>query len=132
MAQPSDLMGLGLPPLLAEHIAETGNGSLTATAAGSTFATSTKILPNQNMLACSNANGTVALGLPAVGGDAGALLGDPFVISNTGTTSLQVFASSGITINMNGSNTSQQPVQAGTTSMIWPISTTQWIGVKGA
>ena len=130
MTQPADLMGLGLPPLLAEKIADAG-ATLTVTAAGSAFASATRLQVAQNMVTCSNANGTLALGLPVVGGDTGASFGDQYVISNTGTTSIQLFGSTGVLINMNGSNGSQQPILQSRTLIAWPVSSTQWIAING-
>src|SRR5881227_287999 len=107
MALASDLMGLGIPHLLASRLANGGIGPLTITAAGSAFSSSTKIGCSQYVVSCSNATGTGALGLPAVGGDVGAMLADDFVINNAGTTSLQIFTSTAVLISMNGSNGSQ-------------------------
>lgn len=126
-----NLMGLGMAPPLALAIATQGTQQVTA--AGSTYATSAK-LRNNKCAVVSNSDGTVAVGLPPIGGDTGAaaMLADMYVICNTGTTSLQLFASSGITISVNGSSNSQQPIQSFTTMIVWPVSTTQWIGMKGA
>lgn len=126
-AHSSALMGLGLPPSLAQALGTTGTALVAA--AGSTYATSAKLLKNK-VAYVSNADGTFAVGLPVVGGDA-ALLADPYVISNIGTTSLQLFASSGVVISVNGSSNSSQPIQSFTTMVVWPVSTTQWIGMKG-
>jgi hypothetical protein len=130
MSQPSDLMGLGMPPLLADRIADAGP-SLTVLAAGSAFSSATRLLANQNMATCANANGTLALGLPQVGNDV-VYLGDQYVISNTGTTSIQLFGSTGVLINTNGSNGSQQPILQNRTMILWPVSTTQWIAINGS
>lgn len=125
MSLAQDLMGYGLPDKLAIQLASAGNGPVTITAAGSAFSSSTKIQCHQYLVSCTNADGTKALGLPAVGGDNGCLIGDDFIINNAGTTSLQVFASTGILISAGGSNGSQTTVQSHTTMTIFPITSTQ-------
>jgi hypothetical protein len=132
MSLASDLMGLGVSPLLAARTAQGGIGPLTITAAGSSFATATRIQCQQYLASCSNADGTVALSLPVVGTDNGALLADDFVINNAGTTSLRVFLSSGVTISIGGVNTSFCTIALHTSMTCYPITTTQWIGVKGS
>lgn len=132
MALASDLMGLGVPALQALRTATGGNGPLTITAAGSAFASATRIGSAQFLVSCTNADGTKALSLPAVGTDNGCLLADDFIINNAGTTSLQIFASSGVQISVGTTNSSATVIQAHTTMTLYPVSSTQWIGVKGA
>lgn len=135
MSQATDLMGLGLPPLLSAHIANAGNGSLTVSAAGTAFSTATRLGVTQFLVTCTNAGGSggAAVALPAVGGDTGCLLADDFVINNaTATQSLTVFASSGVSISVGATNTSSCTVPVHTTMTLFPISTTQWVGVKGS
>lgn len=135
MALASDLMGLGLPPLLAAHTANAGTGPLTITAAGGTFAGATRLGVTQFLATCTNAGGanSLAVSLPAVGGDTGCLLGDDFVINNaTATQSLTVFASSGVSISVGATNTSSTTIPVHTTMTLFPISSTQWVGVKGS
>lgn len=135
MALASDLMGLGTPPLLAAHTANAGTGPLTVSAAGTAFASATRLGVTQFLVTCTNAGGSggAAVSLPAVGGDTGCLLADDFVINNaTATQSLTVFASSGVSISVGATNTSSTTVPVHTTMTLFPISTTQWIGVKGS
>jgi|SRR6185369_2562502 len=135
MALASDLMGLGLPPLIASHIAEGGIGPLTITAAGTTFATSTRLGVNQQVVACSTAGGSAgaAIALPAVGGDNGCLLADPFVVCNTTSSqSLVVYASSGVVITGGATQDSKITVPVFTTMLLTPLSTTSWGAIKGA
>lgn len=135
MSQATDLMGLGLPPLLAGHIASGGVGPLTITAAGTAFSSATRIGPEQYLVTCTTAGGSgaAAVSLPAVGGDTGCLLADDFIINNaTATQSLTVFASSGVSISVGGTNTSSTTVSVHTTMTLFPVSTTQWVGVKGS
>lgn len=127
-----DLMGLGMPPTQALRNSNGGAGPLTAVAAGNSFATALRLGGAQYVVSCSNADGTKGLALPPVGGDNGALLADDFVINNAGTTSLVLFASSGVTISVAGSNTSSTKIQSHTTMTLFPISATQWVGVAGA
>lgn len=131
MALASDLMGLGLPPVLSMKIAQGGIGSLTITAAGTTYAGSTKIGGEQTFVACSNGNNTLSIGLPTVGGD-GAGLADEFVIANTGTTDTVVLrGSTGVLINA-ATQDSVFNLGPGKAISIYPASTTLWVPVKGA
>lgn len=128
----SDLMGLGVPPELADTLSSGGNGPLTITAAGTAFASGTLIDESQRVLSCSNGLGPQGLSLPTVGTDAGCLLADAFVINNAGTTSLQIFASTGVLISVDAANTVTATIQKHNTTIFYPVTTTQWIGVCGA
>lgn len=133
MALSSDLMGLGLPPLLALKIAQGGIGPLTITAAGTTYAGSTKIGAEQTLVGCSNGNNTLSIGLPVVGGDNGASLGDEFVIANTGVTDSVVLRSSAsVLISGAGAQDSKFILSIGTAISIFPMTSTLWVAVKGA
>ncbi len=135
MALASDLMGLGTAPLLAAHTAQAGTGPLTITAAGTAFASATRLGVTQFLASCTNAggSGSTAISLPAVGGDNGCLLGDSFVVNNlTATQSLTLFASSGVAISVGATNTSSTTIAVHTTMTLYPITTTQWVGVKGS
>lgn len=135
MATGNDLMCLGLPPFLAQVIAEAGTGPATLTVAGSAFATATRIKVGQSMVSAAGggaATNTSGLALPAVGGSTGVLIGDLQVIACTGTDTLVVYASSGVTINGSGGNTSNIFVPVGTTMILFPTSTSTWVAIKGA
>jgi hypothetical protein len=131
MALASDLMGLGVSPLIAAKTASAGIGPVTIVAAGGTFGSATRIQCTQYLVSNSTGGG-LAVALPAVGGDNGAFLGDDFVINNATTASLNVFCSSGVTISVSGSNTSSTVMTSHTTMTCYPITTTQWVGVKGS
>ena len=129
----SDLMGLGTSPLQALRTSNGGNGPLTATAAGTNFATATRLQSSQYFVSVSGANGTNGVALPPVGSDTGALLADDFVINNLAAGQpLQIFASTGVTISAGGSNTAQTSLAAHTSGTFYPLSATQWIAVRGS
>jgi hypothetical protein len=127
----SDLQGLGVNPLQAQRTANAGIGPLTITATGTNFATAKRLGGAQYLVSCTNANGTVGVALPPVGGDTGALIGDPFTINNASTNSLPVFASTGVVISVGGANTSSTTLTSHVSLTAYPISTTQWIGILG-
>ncbi len=129
MALASDAMGLGVPPLLAQIIAEGGNGPIAITPAGTSFSTSTKIQASQNMVLASSFAAGACVGLPLVGGDSGSLLAEVFYITNTGTATLQVFASTAILIAANGSNSSLQQLTTKQSMIVWPMTSIQWGGI---
>jgi hypothetical protein len=134
MSLSQDLMGLGISPLQAAHTASGGTGPLTGSAIGSSATTATKVGAYQYVLALttSGASTTSGVTLPTVGGDTGCLLADDFVINNQGTTTITVYASSGVSISMQGINSSAQVMSLHTSFTLYPISTTQWFGVKGS
>ena len=135
MALASDLMGLGIQPLLAARTATAGNGPITMFAAGSTFATANRIQCTQFIVSVANADGTKGVSLPPIGGDNGAFLADDFVINNatpSGTASLFIFASTGVTISIAGTLSAVTSLSSHQTLTAYPISTTQWVGIKGS
>jgi hypothetical protein len=134
MALAQDLMGIGVSPLQALHGATGGSGPLySGSVAGTTssFSSATKIAVAQYVVTVSGAVSTGGVSLPTVGGDTGCLLADNFVVNNSGTTTIYLFSSSGVTISTGGSNTSWTQIPVHTTMTLWPLSTTQWIGTKG-
>src|SRR5271166_4235134 len=101
MALAQDLMGLGVSPLQAAHTSSGGTGPLfSGTLAGSTsaFSSTNRIGAFQFLLTVSNGVSTGGVCLPAVGGDSGCLLADDFIVNNSGTTTIFLFASSGVSI----------------------------------
>src|SRR6267142_7117847 len=128
----SDLQGLGVNPLQAYRTANAGTGPLTIASLGSTFATANRVDGAQYLVTCSDSDGTKALSLPPIGGDGGALIGDCFTINNQGSTTFTIFCSTGVTISVSGSNTSSTTLGIHTSLTAYPLSTSQWIGIKGA
>lgn len=129
----SDLQGLGVNPLQAQRTANAGIGPLTISAAGTTFATATRIGGSQYLVSCSNATTTNGISLPPVGSDNGALIGDVFTINNaTAASTLNIFCSTGVTISVGSANTSSTTVAVHTTMTAYPVTTTQWAGVRGS
>lgn len=126
MALATDLMGLGLPGRLAARIAVGGVGAVAVAAAGSGFSTATRIKQEQRLTSVTGADGTTAVSLPAVSGDVN--IGDMFIIHNSDAAdSLQVYGSTGVVIYA-GDSTSVIPVLARTTLVVFPTSTTAWVG----
>ena len=134
MSLSQDLMGLGVSPLQAAHQATGGTGPLTVSGAGSSAATATQIGAFQYVVSMTASGGATSAGvkLPTVGSDSGCLLADDFIINNAGTTTQTVYASTGVQISMQGINSSAQLISLHTTFTLFPITTTQWIGVKGS
>lgn len=129
MAFATDLMGLGLPAQVAARVsADNGAGVTSVTAAGNTFATGTALKAGRRVVTCSNGNNTLALSLPSVT-SGGAHIGDELTIVNTGTDSVAIWASSGVTISASGSNTSFAFVPVGKALRLFPLSTTAWCGI---
>jgi hypothetical protein len=103
MSQSSDLMGLGLPPLLAERIADAGTGPVNITATGTAASTGYALRAAQYFVIVSTSSGNYSVTLPTPGGDTGPLIGDNFVITNLSTTAVSLFAPSGVTMYFQGS-----------------------------
>lgn len=129
MALASDLIGLGVSPLIALRTASAGNGPLTIVAVGATFASATRIQATQFLVSNVTAGG-LSVSLPVVGGDNGAFLGDDFLINNATTASLNVFASTSVGISVGGTNNSTTVLFSHQSMTCYPITSTQWIGVK--
>lgn len=128
MALASDLMGLGLPANLALNIAVGGTGPVAVTAAGSAFASATRLGGDQRFAAVGNANGTVAVALPAVAGDVQPT--DMFVIGNYSSAGLPVYLSSGVVISAGGTSNSSLTLGSFCTLIAFPVSSTQWVGLS--
>lgn len=126
------LVGLGLSPLLASRMATGGVGPLTITAKGTSYATGQLIGTSQFLVSCNSGAASTVLSLPTVGGDNGALLADDYIINNANSQTIQIFASSGVSLSIGATNTSSTSLAVHTTITLFPISTTQWIGVKGS
>jgi hypothetical protein len=134
MPKKSDLMGLGMPVFLAQRMATEPSQ---VTAQGATFASAKQVAGDQYLISVTGSNTGMALKLPYVGGDGigyGALLGDDFIINALyGTCS--VYAGSGVTISIAGANYASATgvtVEAHTATTFYPITATQWLGVKGS
>ena|SRR5882672_1045866 len=137
----SDLMGMGVSPLLAGRTATGGTGPLTIVPVGTSFASSTKIGATQFLVTAGGAGGFAAglsIGLPPIGSDAGAFLADDYIINNQGTDSLVVRTSTSILISVNGSLSSTASITSHTSATFYPVlvtataSTANWICVKGS
>ncbi len=138
MALASDLMGLGVSPLQAARTASGGIGPLSIANSGVANAiptgTAGKLGCTQFVVTTTGLNSGGIL-LPPIGSDNGALLADDFVINNTGTANVNIYANPGggtVLISANGSNTSYQHLALHTSITLYPISTTQWIGIAGS
>lgn len=132
MALAQDLMGLGMPHSLALHIAEGGAGPLLIAAAGSTFATATKLTGNQGAVYCTTADSSKGIALPTIGANDGPLFVDDFIIANVSATDcLKIFSSSGVQICTGGSNTSSTALAVNTAIILYPVTSTQWVGIRG-
>jgi hypothetical protein len=131
MAKASDLTGLGLPPALSRILAME---PVVASAAGGSRASATAIGGAQHLTTFVLGTGSGGCLLPTAGGDGGGNLGDPYVINNQIAGGLYIYAATGTTISMNASNASGSSginISSNTTAILWPITTTTWIGVVG-
>lgn len=136
MSLSQDLMGLGISPLQAAHTASGGTGPLTLSlannasgVAGATALGAYQFVVSVNV---SGTTSTCGVKLPTVGSDNGCLLADDFIVNNAGTTTMTIFGSTGVQISVGASNTSSTTVALHTTMTLFPVSTTQWVGVKGS
>jgi hypothetical protein len=136
MALAQDLMGLGISPLQAAHTSNGGTGPVfsggTLAGATSAFSTTNRLGAFQFVVTVSNGVSTGGVCLPAVGGDSGCLIADDYVINNSGTTTIYLFASSGVAISVRASNTGYTQIALHTTMTLFPLSTTQWVGIAGS
>ena len=140
MALSSDLMGLGISPLIAARTATGGTGPLTIVPVGASYASSTKLGATQFLVTAGGGTGFAAaasIGLPAIGSDNGAFLADDYIINNQGTGTLIVRTSTSVLISVNGSLNSLAPIVTHTSATFYPVlatltsSTANWICVQG-
>lgn len=133
MALAQDLMGLGISPLQAAHTANAGTGPVTAAAAGSSYATATKIGAYQFLISV-NVSGSVTtsgLALPAVGGDSGCLIGDDYILNNATANAITLYAPANVNISGRGVNVNSLTISSHTTCTVYAITTSQWASVSG-
>lgn len=89
MARVLDLMGLGLPALLAARM---GEDVILATAAGTSVGTATQLGASQSAILVISSNAGSGIKLPPIGGDPGCLLGDDFTITNVQGATIAIYA----------------------------------------
>lgn len=133
MSLAQDLMGLGVSPLQAAHTASAGTGPVTAAAAGSNYATATKIGAYQFLISVT-ATGSVTtsgLSLPVVGGDTGCLIGDDFIVNNATLVAVVIYAPANVNISGRGVNVNSLTVSSHTTATLFSITASQWVAVQG-
>lgn len=130
MAQSSDLMGLGLPPLLATRMADVGTGPVNITAVGTAASTGYALKNSQYFVVASTAGGATAVVLPLPGGDTGPLLGDNFIITNLTSTAVALFPASGVTLYFQGSifTTTAVSISQYRNMECWVISSVAYMG----
>jgi hypothetical protein len=133
MSLAQDLMGLGISPLQAAHTASAGTGPVTAVATGTSYGTATKIGAYQFLVSVTGVSSTTVSGLalPAVGGDAGCLIGDDFIVNNATTSPVVVYAPANVNISGRGVNQNNISLNTHTTATLFSITTSQWICVVG-
>jgi hypothetical protein len=134
-------MGLGVSALIAQRTSNGGTGPLAYTVLGTatintnlTATLGTRLGASQYFVSVNSGtqgSSFTGLFLPGVGGDNGALLADDYVINNATGNNMVVMGSNGVLISATGSNTSYTNMASHTSMTIYPVSSTQWIGVKG-
>jgi hypothetical protein len=132
MSLAQDLMGLGVSPLQAAHTASAGTGPVTATAAGNSYATATKIGAYQFLISV-NVSGTTSSGLslPVVGGDTGCLIGDDYIVNNATVSTVIIYAPANVNISGRGVNNGAVSILTHTTATLFSITASQWVCVTG-
>lgn len=132
MARKTDLMGMGMGPILARRMA---TDPQTVNSQGASRASATQIGGDQYFVSVTGSNSGSGLALPPVGGDNGALLGDDYIINNQLTATIQVYGPAGSTISVSGANVSGSAgidVQTHTTMTLYPITSSSWLGIRSA
>ena len=133
MATKANLLGMGVGPILARRQA---TDPVTAVAVGSTFASAFQLGGDQYFVTfTSTSAGQGSVGLPAVGGDNGALLGDDFLINNQTGATMEVFCPAGTSISISGANQSLSTGISLTNHCsltLYPITSSSWMGIRSA
>ena len=130
MPKKSDLMGLGMPPLLARRMA---TEPTVATSSGSTRASATTIAGDQYLTYVTGSNSGAGLVLPSVGGD-GCCLGDDVIINNQ-IAPLTIYAPAGCQISMSSnlaSGSGGVALASHSSATFYPLTTSLWMGLVSA
>lgn len=137
MATATNLMAVGFSSQQARMLGSTPN---TITGEGTTATTATPLAKDSPIVQVTASAGSGRNGvlLPQVGGDAGCLLGDDFVINNNAGTSVIVYAANSlagsvVTIFASGASivgTTGYSVSVQKTACLWPITSSVWIGIQ--
>lgn len=138
MAKKSDLMGLGMPPGLANRIAQE---PAVINSQGASLASATQLGGTQFLVSVTGSNSGSGVALPAIGGEGigqGALLGDDFIINNQLGATICVYAntatgaSTSATISISGTNITGSTgvsIASQKTATFYPITATSWLGL---
>jgi hypothetical protein len=136
MAKKADLMGLGMPHLIARRMA---TEPVIIVGEGTTVTTATPIAGDQYLSCVTTSAGSGRNGvlLPAVGGDNGCLLGDDFIINAQTGTSVIVYAANtpggcAVSISQGAAlttGTTGVSVSVHRTMTLYPITVTTWLGL---
>lgn len=137
MATKTDLMGFGVPPLLAQR---QGTTPIIATCGGTSAGSATQIGGDQYLTMITGSNGGSGLKLPQVTGDNGCLLGDDFIIQNNLGANIVVYAANnaaGSTVTIYANATSAggltgMSVATGQAIEMWPVTVSTWVGIKSS
>lgn len=137
MARSTDLMGLGLPHLLAQRI---GDDPIAVTAAGAAIGSATTLGGAQSTIFVNASNSGSGIKLPQIGGDNGCLLGDEFNITNLLSATIAIYASTnnaGSAMQIFANSTSAtgstgMSLISGAVGIFRAITVSTWIGIKSS
>jgi len=135
MATKENLIGLGVPAILADRI---GTNPSFVTAYGASPASANPIGGSQFITVVMT--GTSSLRVPQIGGNDGALVGDEFWVVNLTAASIKVYAlstylGSAVTFYQKGTSVvgaTGMSVEAGGSVILKPVTMSTWVGVAGA
>lgn len=135
MATPQNLMGLGMPHLLAARVAMS---VVSVTVAGATAGAAKQLPGEQGIYVVNASNSGSGLALPLVGGQYGCLLGDELTIANIVGATIYVYANAngaGSVVTLYGDGVSTAgttgiSVATGFNAIFRPITMSTWIYTK--
>lgn len=120
MPQPTDLMGLGMPPILSAAL---GNAANAVTCAGTAQATATKIKThNSELVAASSQTGAI---LPS-----NALIGTPYFVNVSSSTSAVVYVPVGQLLN--GVTNDSVTLATKKAAILWQYKLNNWTSLVTA
>lgn len=137
MARSIDLMGLGLPYLVAQRL---GDDPTAITAAGQTVASAAQLAGAPSIWYVNASNSGSGIKLPQLGGDGGALLGDEFVIANLLSATIAIYATtnnagSAVAIYANSTSatgSTGMSLISGAVGIFRAITVSTWIAIKSS
>lgn len=141
MVTKTELMGLGIPPIVAELLANT---PIRTSAFGATQASAAPMAARSQLIMITATNNGSGISMPLPTGDptngAGAANGDVFFVMNALSANIQIYSAnnaqgSAVTFFVNAvsaAGTTGFSLAAGNMAVLMPVTGSTWVGIKSS